>query len=180
MKKGHSTATVSHNIREKVKAGMHPKQAIASSLASARKYKGMAMGGYVEGEDEDDGSVDSAADAGAPGQPVYPMDHDDQGLSESVEMVGMLAKALQAQKYGKNDNSVSYKADAPVMGKEMDEPSLLDESGVMHEELGSKPFEDSVEPKKPASMDHAAAGLTDDARKAIEERKRKRIFMQRG
>lgn len=52
--KGHSQKVVSSNIKEMVKSGYKPKQAIAASLASSRKYKKMAAGGMVhEGEYED-------------------------------------------------------------------------------------------------------------------------------
>lgn len=55
--KGHSQKVVGHNIKEMMKSG-HPKmQAIAASLAKARKYKKMADGGMVLGEEpeyEDD------------------------------------------------------------------------------------------------------------------------------
>ena len=45
MAKGHSRAVISKNIKEMVNAGHPVKQAIAASLATARKYKKMAFGG---------------------------------------------------------------------------------------------------------------------------------------
>lgn len=53
MKKGHSPEIVSHNIKEMIKAGHPAKQAVAASLASARKYKKMAMGGMMMDSDQD-------------------------------------------------------------------------------------------------------------------------------
>lgn len=50
--KGHSPRVVSGNIREMMKAGHPQKQAIAASLANARKYRKMNQGGmmgYAEG-----------------------------------------------------------------------------------------------------------------------------------
>jgi len=46
--KGHSKQVVSKNISEMIKAGHKPKQAIAASLANARKYRKMAEGGMAE------------------------------------------------------------------------------------------------------------------------------------
>jgi len=48
LKKGHSKEVISENIKEMVKAGHKPKQAVAAALAEARKYKKMADGGTVE------------------------------------------------------------------------------------------------------------------------------------
>ncbi len=50
--KGHSPDVIHGNIKELVKSGRDPKQAIAIALANARNSKKMAMGGMVE-EDED-------------------------------------------------------------------------------------------------------------------------------
>ena len=48
LKHGHSQEVISHNVKEMIKAGHPAKQAVAAALASARKYKKMAEGGYVE------------------------------------------------------------------------------------------------------------------------------------
>lgn len=45
--KGHSPEIVRANIKEMVKSGYRPKQAVAASLAKARKYKKMSDGGQV-------------------------------------------------------------------------------------------------------------------------------------
>lgn len=49
LKEGKSQKTISHNIKEMIKAGHPFKQAVAASLANTRKY---AKGGMIE-EDED-------------------------------------------------------------------------------------------------------------------------------
>lgn len=54
LKKGSSREVVNSNIHEMVRSGYKPKQAVAASLANARKYKKMAMGGKVD----DDKQVD--------------------------------------------------------------------------------------------------------------------------
>ncbi len=54
LKKGYSQEVISHNIKEMVKAGHPQRQAIAASLANARKHKkAMAQGGMVEAPDSD-------------------------------------------------------------------------------------------------------------------------------
>lgn len=45
--KGHSPKVVSTNIKEMMRAGHPQKQAIAASLANARKYKKMSQGGMM-------------------------------------------------------------------------------------------------------------------------------------
>lgn len=49
MKKGHSKEVVSENIKEMISSGRPRRQAVAAALASARKSKKMAEGGYVQG-----------------------------------------------------------------------------------------------------------------------------------
>lgn len=46
--KGHGREVVSGNIKEMIRSGYKPKQAIAASLANARKFKKMADGGTVQ------------------------------------------------------------------------------------------------------------------------------------
>ncbi len=48
MKKGHSREVISENIKEMVKAGYKPKQAMAAALAEARNSKKMAEGGMID------------------------------------------------------------------------------------------------------------------------------------
>ena len=50
--KGHSPEVVHSNIKELIKSGRDPKQAIAIALANSRKSKMMAAGGMVEDDDE--------------------------------------------------------------------------------------------------------------------------------
>lgn len=56
LQKGHSPEVVSANIKELVKSGYKPKQAVAISLASKRKYKKMATGGLVNADFDEAGS----------------------------------------------------------------------------------------------------------------------------
>lgn len=51
LKKGFSPEVVSGNIKELVKSGYKPKQAVAISLAKKRKFKKMSEGGMVKEED---------------------------------------------------------------------------------------------------------------------------------
>ncbi len=54
LKEGHSKEVVSENVRELVKSGRKPKEAIAIALASARKSKKMYNGGEVTIQHVDD------------------------------------------------------------------------------------------------------------------------------
>jgi hypothetical protein len=54
LKKGHSQEVASSNIKELVRSGHEPKQAVAIALAEKRKYKKMAEGGIIEDEDSDE------------------------------------------------------------------------------------------------------------------------------
>jgi hypothetical protein len=59
LKRGHSQEVVHQNVKEMVASGYPVKQAVAASLASARKYKKMAMGGYADGgmvDDDEEGN----------------------------------------------------------------------------------------------------------------------------
>lgn len=58
MKKGFSQQVVSHNVKEMIRSGHKPKQAVAAALASSRKYKNMAAGGMFEGDFEEDEAKD--------------------------------------------------------------------------------------------------------------------------
>lgn len=59
MQKGSSQKVVSSNIKEMMKSGHPQRQAIAASLASARKYKKMAEGGMVDEDTFHDMQEDS-------------------------------------------------------------------------------------------------------------------------
>jgi hypothetical protein len=63
LKKGHSQEVVSSNIRELVRSGYKPKQAVAVALAKSRKYKKMAEGGVVEEGFEDEGQQEEGSEA---------------------------------------------------------------------------------------------------------------------
>lgn len=56
--RGHSSHIVSSNIKELINSGRKPKQAIAISLANARKYKKMAEGGDVKSAPDKGPAID--------------------------------------------------------------------------------------------------------------------------
>jgi len=95
------------SVRDKMRSGMKPKQAIAKSLAED----------YMA---EKNGSVDSGGDMGESGEAIYPEGSDDMGLSENVEAAGKLAAALTS--YAANENKHSFTSDASVSGHEIDDP----------------------------------------------------------
>lgn len=160
------------NIKDMVRSGMKPKHAVASFLADKYKEKKMSQGGVV-GMDEDDGSSEE------PGMPVYPMKDGEDGLSDIVMQEQALAKHLQEERYAANDNTVSYESNDAVSGSKMNRSGV--EQPEHGEALGTKPDldwinEDRTEqpmPKVPSGM-----GLSDEAKMAIEKKKKARRFVQ--
>lgn len=185
--KGNSKAAVSSNIKEMVKSGRPAKQAIAASLAMARKSKKMAMGGMVE--DDDEGS------ATMPGDATYPEGDDQQGLSESVMDAQSENEGLQADRYAANDNTNEFNPNDMVAGSKMSKGGLA--QSEMAQALGNKPdlswINDgtgepmSSMPSKPADMEHSMidsvpmvspSGLSAEAMEAIRAKKKNRRFQQ--
>lgn len=98
MMKGHSKEVVSNNIKEMVKAGHKPKQAIAAALASARKYKKMADGGQAAPNDGQNTTQTSAPGSGTDNSNgVYNPNSDDSEQSAKNSIAhgfGMAAGGL--------------------------------------------------------------------------------------
>lgn len=153
MRKGKNHETVSMNVKDMVRGGREPKNAIAMALMSARKYKD--MDGYTEGEEE-------AMDANIP---IYPIG-DDQGLSENVLAEQKMASMLQADRYAANQNTrESPKNTGTNPGTEGPQKGLHQENDPM----GSKPTQEQVSSTgEPMSVEAMAA---------IAERKKKRQMM---
>lgn len=164
---------------------MHEDSSWGAGHPSMQDAAKMAEGGVVEG---DEGDSEEAGDA------VYPKGTEEQGLSQSVLAEQMLAKGLQMKKMKANDNTNSYN---PFPGKEVGQK--MNESGLLVNEhpesaLGNKPDLDWIDdgtgepmssmPNRPASLGHeqingvpGGPALSDEARSAIEAKKRKRRFM---
>ncbi len=204
MKKGSDRATVSHNIKEMIKAGHKPSQAVAASLANSRKY---AKGGEVDDEQEDSdlkdlqlGSVDSRGDMGEAGEPIYPEQSDDEGLAiGATEDASRLAEGLMAKHYGANDNSNDYNPDDTVSGQKMAKGGQVQpEEGMA---LGNKPDLDWIDdgngepmsvqagsdgsggplehrPMRDVAGDIKPSGLSKEAQLAIDKRKKSRKYGQ--
>lgn len=164
LQKGHSSEVVSKNIKELVKAGHDPKQAVAIALATKRKYKKMADGGMVEDEMEESPV------------PSYPMHSDNEGLSPSVEAVSDENEDLQSERYAANDNTHTFEADDNVSGSKINKGGLV-QPETTGEMLGTKPDlawinngpEDSAARANAPSM-----GLSDEAKLALMAKKAKR------
>ena len=155
LKKSGSHGALQENIREMIRSGHKPKQAIAAALSNQRKYKHMAKGGMVdmEGSPEDmheeaemrsqaRGSIDSAHDAGEAGEAINPIQDDPEGLSPNVMDEQRMAEALQSRRYSANQNSHSYEADDSVAGQKMAHGGLVvDHANNM---VGNKPDLDFI------------------------------------
>jgi hypothetical protein len=162
LKKGHSSEVVSSNIKDLVRAGHEPKQAMAIALAAKRKSKMMADGGMIQEE-------------GTVGEPVYPMDSDNQGLSPKTEAVSEENDDLQADKYSANDNTHSFEADDMVSGKKMSQGGLV-QPETTGEKLGTKPDLAWINngPEDTMSRADGMRGLSDEAKMALMAKKMKR------
>jgi hypothetical protein len=139
LQKGHSKEIIAKNIHEMVKAGHKPKEAIAASLASARKYKKMSEGGLVDNDMDDDhrneydlNKVGQQMDVENPeaqsehqSLAMALMKHDDD-LQDSSYAYGGIAEGDHYAKPGnKHDESIPESTDEP-MTDEPRKPSLED------------------------------------------------------
>jgi hypothetical protein len=178
--------------------GMNPMMMKAvSDMAMKRKKKMMASGGMVEESEEgNEGSVNAGDTEGEAGDPVYPEGSDKEGLSESVMAEQALAKGLQERRMKANDNYNEYDPyPGKQAGKEMNKGGLVQsESG---QPLGNKPDlgwvdDGSEEPMSElsghvASLAHPVVqgvpggpALSEEAKKALADKKMKRRFSIRG
>lgn len=152
LKNGHSHEVISGNVRELVKAGHEPKQAVAIALSSARKSKKMAMGGSVMDETEEmpRALAELQADGDMPPEAVA-------GPSEQMEDRAF-AEALR------------HKAEMEMAPSNMAMGGLVVEEGDNEDE--SKPTQEQVStPAEPMS-----SMVSPDAMKAIEEKKKRRRY----
>lgn len=182
MKKGHGPEVVHYNVREMMRAG-HPKmKAVAAAMASARKYKKMSDGGLV-GDDLDEGSssdFDENASTTLGERNILGMTHpNDVENPEMQDAQRSLAKALFQK--SEEEEMQGYAMGGLV------QPDHSDEL------LGAKPSEDMMDsteeplssmPKKPDGLEHrimgnpSGAGLSEEAKRAIQEKKMKRRYMR--
>lgn len=165
LKKGHSHEVISSNIHEMVKAGHPVKQAVAASLAHARKYKKMAMGGEVIEHDIHDpfqpeqGNIGGGDDNAIHGQAVYPMMDANEGLSDETMDESVMVQGLQKAKYAANQNTVKYSTD---MGGDEGE---IKKQGLEIEHQDTKP-----------TIAMPSNHISEEAKKALAMKKAKRRF----
>lgn len=172
MKKGHSHAVIQQNIKEMISAGHDPKQAVAASLATARKYKKMAMGGMVDADDDADEGTNNTEDSQ---RSLGEIQAQGRSLPQEVENPEMemhadkLAKALYDK--AQENEMMAFSKGGLVEDMDTDEgtkPSM--DMVAMTEE----PMDD--EPMKPAPAEHTMMGLSEEAKMALMAKKRKRMF----
>ncbi len=156
---------VGQNIKEMMKSGYKSKQAIAASLSNQRKYKMMAEGGMVD-DDLDSEHERSLYELMAQGDQM-PV------ASPEVEKEQMsLASKLHEE----------HEAMEPYASGGLVEPMSGEEEPEVHAGVTSEPMSD--EPMKPADVGHKVidgvpalmGALSEEAKKAIMEKKRKRMF----
>ncbi len=153
LKEGHSPEIVSGNIKEMIRSGYKPKQAIAAALAKKRKYQKMAEGGVVVDPDgaldELEGSARSLAELQEEAEARPEM----VASPEMIDAGEMLAHALSKK----------------VQEQEMQGYAM---GGVVEEEVSTP-----VEPERSEPIEPTDGGyLSDEARNAIEKKKKMRRF----
>lgn len=166
LKKGHSQEVISQNIKEMVAAGHDPKQAVAASLAHARKYRKMAEGGMVDFDDDLDEGTNNTEDAQ---RSLGELQAQGRSMPQDVENPEMeehddhLAKAL----YDKSQST-----DALMFA----EGGLVE--GMADTDVGNMPDEDMADStEEPMSSEMMSPmGLSMDAQMALMERKKKRRY----
>lgn len=152
LKNGHDPKTVSANVRELVRAGHDPKQAVAIALSSARKSKKMAQGGEVM----------DATEEMPRGLPELQMDGDVDPEDIASPEEQMEDKAFT--------EALRHKAEMKSDPANMAIGGLVVEEGEGSEE--SEPTQEQIaQPAAPMSP-----MVTPDAMKEIEDRKKRRRY----
>jgi hypothetical protein len=137
--RGHSSKVVGNNIKELMNSGRKSKQAIAISLANARKYKKMADGGQVM----DDGGMEDMPET------EYGMGGDDASLAKMDEK-------------GPEDRERDIRelnADGNYYPDEVSNPNEQDEARGFAEALRRKAM--GVESPEAYAMGGLVEGMTD-------------------
>lgn len=176
LKKGHSPEVIRQNVREMVAAGHDPKQAVAAALSTARKYKKMWYGGmYSEGgevsvdEDDDASSYNSEQAENSLGAIRDMGEYHPESVAspESQDHQRDLAKAL----WDKQESYEMMSEGGLVEGMDGDE--MPDEHMASDTD---EPMSDM--PEKPAPLEHTMSGLSEQARMALQAKKKQRRFAQ--
>ncbi len=127
LKHGHSQEVVNQNIKEMVKSGHPIKQAIAASLANARKSKKMAEGGMVAPDDkfvhklqdEAEGSEFPTMEPDMDGpNKVESMGQEESDKRDQVDMGSPLPEVAENVDRGSPEYHTSAE-DEPFMSKEL-------------------------------------------------------------
>lgn len=174
LKKGTDSATVSSNIRELMGSGRKPKQAVAIALAHKRKSQMMAEGGMVDVDDDMDIGTNNSEDAQ---RSLSELQAQGRSLPQEVanpemeEHSNMLAKALYEQSHKGDglmfaDGGLVEEEDSDGMNGNEPSMDMISETG--------EPMSD--EPEKPSPLEHSMMGLTEMAKQAIADKKKKRRF----
>jgi len=168
LKPGHSQKTISSNIREMVASGHPQNQAVAASLANARRHAKMALkrafGGKiyepVEGHEEDAGQEATA-----------PQDHDLEEVQDDyTENEGYWkgGKYWTGGEVGEEDYYESYGGDDPQYGynykdnEHGDQMDLVDNKQASLQERPSKNmFRDSESDRSGSYVDRALSHADD-------------------
>lgn len=165
---GKSRMVISKNIKEMIKAGHDPKQAVAASLSHARKM--MSEGGMVDYDDDLDAGTNNSQEA-------------NRSLAELQAQAVSPGEAIMNPEMESHDDMLAralFKKSQEMDAMEYSEGGLVE--GMEDTEMGNKPSMEmmadtdepmSQMPMKPASMGDSLDKITMDA---IMKKKKMRRF----
>lgn len=180
LKQGADMSMVRNNVREMIKSGKKPKEAVAAALSMKRKTTKMSDGGIVSDDMDEDVSsdFDENASRGLTELQSQGESHPNDVMNpEYQEADRMLAKALYEQS---EKHEMGY-----AMGGLVQPDYGMDLGNKPSEDMSDTSMEDmSSGLDKPDRLEHAmvdgatqVGGLSDDAMKALAEKKKKRRFV---
>jgi hypothetical protein len=146
LKKGRSHAVVSANVKEMMRAGHPQKQAIAASLANARKY---AKGGMVEDQDLEDGGMED-------------MPQEEYGMSGAKNESMMEMASISPDDNNRSLNEV--REDGVYYPAEVENPAREQEAYSFAHALHKKALKSEMDERKYAQGGLVEAGPEEDER----------------
>lgn len=168
--KGKSHVTVASNIKEMMKAGHPKKQAIAAALSMKRKSAKMAEGGMVGDED----NLDSEHERN-----LYElMEQGDQPPVANPHVEDLQKKLAQALHAASEKEEYMYDGGL-VEGMDGDEEPMVKHDGTAEPMSELEGHEAALEHSQIEGVPELKpSGLSEEAKKAIEMKKKMRKFMR--
>lgn len=195
LKMGNSHQVLKENIQELMKSGKSQKESIATALSMKRRSKKkMAEGGIVDEPGYNEESLDlSNASHEMREAPMSDLDENaERGLGELNDLGAEREDYVESPQFQKSERLLAKRLFAQAAREPYAEGGLV--IGKKQLPTGSHPELDWIDdgtaepmsslPKKPGGLEHAeiegvpqVGGLSSDALKALEEKRKKRRHM---